>query len=418
MTTPITRQWRFLLVAALSVLSLTCSLLIAGSTPANAASSHGYRNMTLTATKSGTILVKWKKTTNVKKYEIRTYKTSNLKSVAKKYTVSKKKTSVAVRPAPGAGRNTGNYTWVKIFVHKTSGSVVSAPLQKVRMASQTPRSSNRATIATYNVRTAHSEIRGNTWAQRKSAVANDILKSGAGIISIQEAGAHIRNWWQFHDLMDMVSSKYASVTRELYVHKGQTLGKQGTRILYDQSRFTLVDHGSWVLPGLARDKGGNTRWAAWALMHDVNTGKPLYVVSAHFDNRKESTASQKKSKPYHKLRVKQADSLIKNIRALAKGGTQVVLAGDLNTNLYSFPSNAVHTKFIRAGFYDTYAAPKNINEYYATSNGFKKAKASAARTDYILTYGGQKGAYSYKNWIVKSGRIPSDHFMQTATVPF
>jgi hypothetical protein len=80
------------------------------------------------------------------------------------------------------------------------------------------------------------------------------------------------------------------------------------------------------------------------------------------------------------------------------------------------PGNGIAIKLTKSGFHDAFKAKKVVNKANDTFNDFLPPRSTASRTDYIMTYGGPKTSYAYKNWVVRSGTIPSDHYMQSATV--
>jgi endonuclease/exonuclease/phosphatase family metal-dependent hydrolase len=409
--------------AALATVVLASVLLVSPASPASAvkATNDGHKHISVSQ-KNGKIIVKWKPTLGVKYFLVKTSSTPDMSQNVKSYKVSKKKTTVTVKPTKYAVAGTGNYTFVRVYAVK-KGKVGVSPYKQVRMVTAAPAAGLSAeTVATFNVKTAEApEIAGHTWSQRIGAVASQIQQSNAAVIALEEAGAsgpttgtstytdatgnHNKKdfYWQFEQLRDSVGGNYQLASSDEYAPGEGALGKEGTRILYDTSKVTLLQQGFFAPSAV--DK--YLRFVPWAQFQDNATGKKFYFIAAHLDNRDSE----------YKLRLKQIASVIAKVKEFSATGEQVILAGDMNSNIYSRPYNAVDQALITAGFFDSYSTANNTNEFYVTFNDFSKPKKSASRTDYIMTYGKYAGSYSYKDWIVKSGTIPSDHYMQTATVP-
>jgi endonuclease/exonuclease/phosphatase family metal-dependent hydrolase len=209
-----------------------------------------------------------------------------------------------------------------------------------------------------------------------------------------------------------VNSKYKLVYADQYSLLPHG-GKEGNRILYDSSTVSVVDSGFFAPSAVDR----YIRWTPWALFQNNATGARFYFIDAHLDNRKDKAGSQR----FYNLRQDQIGTIIGTAQGFAATGAQVVLVGDMNSNIYSVPTNGVHRTLIAAGFRDAYSTATKTNAFRVTFNRFSKSKKSASRTDYILTYGRPDlgGAFSYKNWTAKvDGVFASDHNMQTAVLPY
>lgn len=417
-------------VAAALVLTAGISL------PAEAASPTGHKNLTTTLTADNHIIADWDATSGVKYYNVKTSSTADMSQDVKTYKVAKSHTDYTIDATASryayAKPSSGNYVFVRIYAIKSNGKTGVSPYQAVRLnAPTTPTAAQQLTVATYNVRTAETDLKGHSWKSRISAVAARIKESNASVVAIQEAGDHPDTYktiitqtasgkkksrdyyWQFEQLRDAVNTVGGSyqLTDDQEYSLGS--GKEGTRILYDDSKLTMLSQGNFAPSAV------NTylRYVPWALFQDKVTGEQFYFISAHLDNRKDKA----RSTTLYKLRLKQTTSIINKARTFAESGHQVVLAGDLNSNIYSVPTNGVDRKLSAAGFFDAYATANNVNEFKVTFNNFAKSKTSASRTDYIMTFGRSDltGAYSYKNWTAKSkGVYASDHNLQSAVVPF
>jgi endonuclease/exonuclease/phosphatase family metal-dependent hydrolase len=413
------------LTAAAIVVVVCASVLLA--TPANAvkATPEGHKHISVSQ-KNGKIVVKWLPTLGVKYFLVRTSITPDMSQDLKTYRVSKSTTTVTVAPTKYAGPGTGNYTFVRVYAVK-KGKIGVSPYRRVRMDAPAPTVSTAETVATYNVRTAIApEVPGHTWAERIGSVASQIQQSNAAVVAIQEAGKLVSRTftvtrvgktkvktvttdWQFDQLQRAIGGNYRVAGEEDYSATYSSAVREGTRILYDASKVTLIDEGNFA-PSAVDSK---LRIIPWAKFQDNVTGKQFYFISVHLAELNDYPNPA----TVFALRIAQVKNVISVVKRFSATGVQVIVAGDMNSNLYSTPYNAADQLFVKAGFFDAYATASNINEFYATFDDFTKPKSSGSRTDYILTYGSQPGSFSYKNWIVKGGVIPSDHFMQTATVP-
>jgi len=395
--------------------------------PASAATATGHKHVTVTLTASDHIIVKWRATSAIKYYKVRTSSTPDMSQDIKTYKVSKSKTRFVVDASTSryayASPASGNYVFVRVYAIKLNGKVGVSPYHRVRLNPEIPNpTAHRLTVATFNVRTADTEIPGHTWASRKEAVADRIDRSGAQVVALQEAGANLGKmiWapgvydirWQFEDVDNAVDPKYALVSDAEYSLDAGG-GKEGTRILYDTTALTLVESGVFA----PSEVNKYMRWVPWAKFQSIATGEMFFFISAHLDNRKDSGTKT----TFYDLRLKQILSVVDHARRFRATGAQVILAGDLNSNIYSVPDNGVARKLLAAGFYDAYATRDLINPFRVTYNGFESSKKSASRTDYIMVFGRSdlRGSFRYKNWIDKQNDIwPSDHNLQSAVVPF
>ena len=412
---------RILAVAAAAALTLSVA------TPATAASPTGHKHVTVKLTDDDHIVVKWKATTGIKYYKVKTSSTPDMTQDVKSYKVAKSKTKLTIDASTKryayASPASGNYVFVRVYAVKKNGKIGESPYKRVSLNPEVPNpAAQRLTVATFNVRTADTEIPGHTWASRLPAVAQQINASGAQVVALQEAGANLGKTvtapgvydihWQFEDVDNAVDPRYALVNGAEYSLETDG-GKEGTRILYDTTALKVVDSGFFAPSAV--DK--YLRWVPWAKFQSIATGETFFFISAHLDNRKDSGDSTE----LYELRREQIGTIIDEARRFSATGFQVVLAGDLNSNIYSVPDNGVARKLLAAGFYDAYATNELVNPFRVTYNGFESSKSSASRTDYIMTFGRPdlRGSFSYKDWIDKVyGIWPSDHNMQSAVVPF
>jgi endonuclease/exonuclease/phosphatase family metal-dependent hydrolase len=418
------------------IASLIAGVLAVGTiaAPATAATSAGEKHLTAKLTADDHIVVDWLSTTGAKYYKVRTSSTPDMSQDIKTYKVSKAHTDFTIDATASryayAKPSSGNYVFVRVYVVKTNGTVGTSPYKRIRLHQLAVNAAaSKITVATYNVRTAEDDVKGHSWASRKKAVAGRIKDANASVVAIEEAGDHFTAFkkiitvgadgkkhktrdydWQFEQLRDAVGGSYALTNTQEY-SLGE--GKEGTRILYDTSKVTLLAQGDFAPSAVS----AKLRYVPWARFQDNATGKTFYFIAAHLDNRKDTG----KSHTFYNLRIKQAKTIISKARGFAASGEQVILAGDLNSNIYSTPTNGADRTLIAAGFIDAYSATSNVNAYHETFSDYHVSKVSASRTDYIMTFGRSDlgGPTSYKNWTSKSNGIyASDHNMQSAVVPF
>jgi endonuclease/exonuclease/phosphatase family metal-dependent hydrolase len=272
-----------------------------------------------------------------------------------------------------------------------------------------PASAPRLTVATFNVRTTETEVAGHTWDARKARVAEYIRASGASVVALQEAGSVLADvsdgttrtqYWQYQEVRDILGWPW-TLTDEAEFSRGE--GREGTRILYDATRVTLLEHGSFAPSAVDR----YIRYIPWARFLDNASGRVFLFVSVHLDDRIDKSS----------LRVAQMRTVIRRAKALRGNASQIVLAGDLNSATTSPGGNRALRAAVKAGAFDASRTKKPIDIRIDSFNDFLRPKRSGYTTDYILTLGGPKGSFSYRNWVVRKGVIPSDHYLQSATLP-
>lgn len=410
-----------------SALAVGLVSLVVVTTPATAATPTGHKHITASLTPSNQIVVDWGATSKVDHYEVHSSSTPAMDQDVVSYPVSKRHTKYSFDATTAAYSyaqpSSGNYIYVRVYAFKLNGEIGVSPYRKIMMPASPPApAAQQATVATFNVRSASRDRAGHSWKSRAAAVADLIDKSDAVAIGLQEAGTPLKTrttktgaldiTWQFDDIAKRVSSKYKLVYSKQYSYLAHG-GKEGNRILYDSTVLSVVDSGFFAPSAVDR----YIRWTPWALFQNKATGARFYFIDAHLDNRKDKAGSQF----FYNLRQEQIGTIIARAQAFSATGAQVILVGDLNSNIYSVPTNGVHRTLIAAGFRDAYSTAAKTNAFRVTFNRFSSSKKSASRTDYILTFGRPDlgGAFSYKNWTGKvDGVFASDHNMQTATLPY
>ena len=142
-----------------------------------------------------------------------------------------------------------------------------------------------ATLMTFNIRYYNGEsgVEVRHWNNRKDAVCDFILNSGAGIIGLNEVKAN-----QFFDLRDGVSEKYDVFWYASYVDDSNP---QGNGVAYDRSIWQLVgtpEH-FWLSPTPDVPSTGwktsHYRSCIKALFEHKETGVRINVFVTHLDHK-------------------------------------------------------------------------------------------------------------------------------------
>lgn len=369
----------------------------------------------LTNTANGMIKVHWKgkgPKKNFKPWKIVTSTSRDMKIDRTIYHAKGKKRSTLVKPAPGVTPASGDYTFVKIYAkrkHGLRGGASSTHWIQARVTA-VPTGNDRLVLGTFNVRDANLNSSGPyTWDNREANVYSNITSSGAGIVNIQEAsGQHGNDLFQMRDLAQ--NTGLVLVSGDYYRNGGTITGEQGTRILYDATRYRVLASGAQLL---STDGGTSAPWAEWAEFQESATGRVFYDISMHLTTGKAPAKE--------KLRSQQTGEVIGLAKHLiaAYGSHEVIVAGDSNSTTNNKPRPMVHPQFVKAGFYDAFATTSISGQAYPTTSSFEfPVKPGPFRRDLILTFNGPRGSFWYHNqWYNSAAQAASDHFMQSAELP-
>lgn len=402
----------------------------------------GYLDVHLSNTADGRIQVRWAGKSSsgyIKRWIVTTSTSRSMRQHAARYKLRATARSAVVPHASLVTPASGDYTFVtvtmvprkrRIGTHHSPTGWIKAPVTVVP-----PGTAPRVTVGTFNVRTWNDEGPKSgpySWETRRPKVVSTILESGASVVAIEEAsgsaasaGGTYGDRRQWNDLVDGLGGSWAVTYPTAYKNAEDTLppGRQGTRIVYDADKVALLagaaDSGS--LPVAATTPKG-VCWVPWAHFEDLATGKRFWFLSVHL-----TPGDDKASGPFPLWtnRNAQARAVIAKVVQLhaATPEEQVIVGGDLNSTIYTFPDNGVHRIFVDADFYDAFASPVVDKGQYPTTNSLRFPVApSPHRRDYLLTYGPYQGSYSYENlaYTTATGSpyaVGSDHFMQVATLP-
>jgi endonuclease/exonuclease/phosphatase family metal-dependent hydrolase len=398
----------------------------AGSRPNGAGNLH----VSLSLTADGRVRVGWQRPAPPQKLEnfvVKVGMNRLLDNKVTRYHVSRKAQSLVVPQAFGAVADSGNFTFVKVTVHRKNGKHGSSPTKWIEAPianTCTAAADDRVKVGTFNVRNWQAEERkGNhtyPWDVRGPHVVGQIIRSDVHAIAIQEAsgpehagfGPREQDEWLLHELnaRDSAGEWADALPDDLYKNPGGKPGLKGTRVFYDRTQFRLLDRGLYRMHvhGLPADS-----LMPWALLQSTTgPSAPFVLTSNHLDQGEDRTSWD--------FRYQQVTQMVANVQALhARFGTQVVVAGDLNETANTNPYNQAHKRLIEAGLFDAFATTNLVNGEYSTTNGLDfPVRPTPNRRDYILTYGSVRGSCKYKNvsYVHASG-VASDHFMQWATLP-
>ncbi|MCB0912166.1 MAG: fibronectin type III domain-containing protein [Propionibacteriaceae bacterium] len=328
-------------------------------------------------------------------------------------------------------------------VDASSGSTRSAYTSPVRSSTLTADSAS-IRVASYNVRCVNCTP-GPTWYERRDAVVQTILGQDVDVVGLQEASqAKLRadngagdkiDQAQFEDLIQRLGSPYKLTNTKRYncvrakrssncVYADQG-ASDGTKIVYNSDRLTLLDAGSQTLTRLSE---GNNRFVAWAVFRHKASGKEFLFADTHLEYLK--------GEEFYQLRIQQTKEVLAAVAAHNRGLPSYIV-GDFNSTKWTDPDNAPRSTVLAAGFVDplgnidgTHAVEgaivgHRIRTNYHSWNDFAEVArhtdhVNGSYLDYIFTSTG----IEVPEWetVVNVdpedrfiGTIPSDHNMIRAT---
>lgn len=363
---------------------------------------------------------------------------------AKVFTVSGSRRSwtmsAAQAAAAGASVSSANHLYFRLSAVNGRTTRAYPNLQAVLPKPVAPKSSGSALrMASFNIRSAK-VAGGPQWLRRAGDVAREIKGQNPGVVALQElspgradgknastTGSVRQTTSLVNALRSVGAPKYRLVRQTPYVKPGVAHGSQGTRILYDTTRYALISRCSektgrsnyssscsMDLPRLGGDSRSTVRSAAYARFQDRRTGARLWVASVHLDARHSSNMA--KERTYEALRARQVRAVTARLAQLNTAGDKVVLAGDINSWQNNKGGYVAHDHLVSTGFFDAAAAQTRVNFQYSTINRFDTrlspgANGFGSRIDVIMVKG-SKGSQRFVNVMkpVDSSR-PSDHNM-------
>jgi endonuclease/exonuclease/phosphatase family metal-dependent hydrolase len=185
-----------------------------------------------------------------------------------------------------------------------------------------------------------------------------------------------------------------------------------SRILYDPTKVTMTgacatDAQSCTIR--MPDPSGKVRLAAYAQFEVNGTAQKFWFVSAHLNPGNAAKVDS--------LRGRQAQALVDGMASVTShDDLPVIVGGDFNSSQTSNGKDAPHTAFLKAGYFNTSAARRQINLQYNSVNAYKSPQRPSnygfgSMIDSILTLG-MRGASTFKQWRT-TGPYPSDHNLIT-----
>ncbi len=246
-------------------------------------------------------------------------------------------------------------------------------------------------LMTFNIRFDNPGDGINAWPKRVDMVTGIMQDYPCDFIGLQEVLPN-----QMQDISGRLP-QYNSIfrTREISPEEGEA-----SPILYDHSKWLLLDSGTFWLSDTPYEPGSNTweaacnRIATWGRFRNKEDKKTIFILNTHFDH-----VSQK-------ARENSMQLILEKVFSLSEG-SPVVFMGDLNVE----EDNLVYDLTINEGnFTDTYrAVHPEVSVRDLTFNGWLQGEG-ISRIDYIFT----SAEFTIKNArVIKTmmlNRYPSDHF--------
>ncbi|MQA91576.1 MAG: endonuclease [Gemmatimonas sp.] len=251
----------------------------------------------------------------------------------------------------------------------------------------------------FNIRYAHTTP-PNLWPDRRAAVRQVILESGADIVGMQEA-----LWQQVTDIDRDLPDDFE------WIGLGREGGSRGEymAVFFRASRFEPVEYDHFWLSESPATIGSHSwgnnlpRMVTWVRFRDRSTEREFYFVNTHFDH--ESQPSRERSAELLLERVADFDPSL-----------PVIATGDFNS---AANRNPVYGMLVAPdAFRDTWTETNEDEPPFGTGHGFRGPEASAGgdRIDWILVRGPVEALASEIRVDHLNGQYPSDHFPVTARV--
>ena len=272
-------------------------------------------------------------------------------------------------------------------------------------------------LVSYNIRFGSADDGPDRWELRRDKVVETIGDLDADVIGLQEAEA-----FQVRALLAALP-RYAA----LGVHRDDgRLAGEGAPILYDRTRYTVGETGTFWLSGTPGVAASNTWGAAcnrtctWARLVDLESGEAVAVFNTHWDHVSER--AREGSAGLVRARAMQASRLV-----TAKGdhAVPVVVMGDLN----AAEDNPAFAALLAGAGADPGVVAKAdwqlVDTYRevhpegpaGTFTGFRvESDGGARKIDHVLRGPGLRVLDAGIERRKIGGRYPSDHFPVWADV--
>ena len=257
----------------------------------------------------------------------------------------------------------------------------------------------RVRVMTYNIRFDFKSDQGNRWPQRVDAVAEQIRKSGAQIVCLQE------------DKLEQVKDLQKRLPQFTFVGRGRNATGFGERtsILYRGDQLQLREQGDFWLSDTPSIPGSNTwgdkypRKVTWAVFEGKKGGPAIMVLNVHLPSGKNQMLRTRGVQLIHSWIL---EKLKRN-----RGGAEVqalLLAGDFN----AAPDSAPHTLLTddrRLPLLDVWEVVQPNDPHPGTYGGWEGLQTKK-RIDWLLIAGQVRVRACDKLEAPIQGRYPSDHY--------
>lgn len=294
-------------------------------------------------------------------------------------------------------------------------------------------------FATWNVCKIACDSPAPSWAVRRDRVARVIDRSGADVLSINEA----TDWTygsrtQWEDIQ-AISSSGGYVSPRIQDDQCELRGCTHTaRLLYKASTVRQLDFGTlpsagyWRVGDIAQNVTFDSdRQVAWAFLEGDNGTGPFLAISVHLSTDKSAAGEQ------HRIAFGKAATAWAQAMLASRGmpGAPVVLMGDLNS-IETRQPKGVQKVLADSGWNDAIGAPRrkntdinSVNYSDVSRSGWpnrpiRNSYRLASRIDYIVFRGPVKAAtyevvaYLNANGTYNKDYQGSDHQMVRATLAF
>lgn len=255
-------------------------------------------------------------------------------------------------------------------------------------------------VMAFNIRYAHTTP-PNLWDDRRAAVRQVIVESGADIVGTQE-GLYRQIVDMDEDLPDFD-----------WIGIGREGGSRGEfmAIFYRPIRFDPLEFDHFWLSDTPERIGSSSwgnqipRMVTWVRFLDRLTGRQFYLVNTHFDHQSQPSREQ-------------SASLLLERVADFDPDLPVVVTGDFNANA---PDNPVY-RTLTAGdaFSDTWVERNEAEPEFGTFHDFRGMENAMgrARIDWVLARGPIETIEAEIVTTAVDGQYPSDHYPVTARLRF
>ena len=254
-------------------------------------------------------------------------------------------------------------------------------------------------VMTYNIRFDFKSDIENRWQQRADAVAEQIRKSGAQVVCLQE------------DKIGQIKDLQTQLPRFTFVGRGRNATGFGERtsILFQSDQFQLKEQGDFWLSDTPGTPGSNTwgdqypRKVTWVVLQGKKGGPAVLVLNVHLPSGKNGMLRAKGVQLIHSWLLEK----IKRNQGIGKVQA-VVLAGDFNAAPDSDPHKLL-TDNRALPLLDVWDVVQPDDPYPGTYGGWEGLQTKK-RIDWLLIAGKVQVRGCDKLEGPVQGRFPSDHY--------